>query len=169
MLLLNKDIIGAPYPIKNIQWNKIKKAVIKNPDIPVEDLPAIGSNFVFNLKDGETSMTIDTPIIVNDVGTGYTLIKREVFGKIKEAYPENCYTSNYQFDENGKGLDVFAYFDCGIDKDKGIYLSEDYYFNKLWRDIGGEVWYCPWMQTYHHGTYSYPGNIPLIAKHSGEL
>ena len=50
MLLLNKDVIGAPYPIKNIQWNKIKNAVIKNPDIPVEDLPAIGSNFVFNLK-----------------------------------------------------------------------------------------------------------------------
>lgn len=167
MMLVDRDVIGAPYPKKFLNWNSIKDAVVNNPDIDVNDLSSLGSSFVFNVAGGVNEINITEPVEVLEVGTGFMLVKREVFTKLDEKYPELKYTPDHP--NFAEGEKVSAYFDCGIDKETNRYLSEDYYFNKLWRDIGGKVWYCPWIKTVHYGTFGFCGDIPTISKNLGKL
>jgi hypothetical protein len=44
------------------------------------------------------------------------------------------------------------------------YLSEDYNFCYLIRKIGGKVWFCPWMQLQHVGSYVFGGSLAHIAQ-----
>jgi hypothetical protein len=39
------------------------------------------------------------------------------------------------------------------------YLSEDYQFCRMAREAGLKVWFCPWIETAHHGRYAYNGNF----------
>jgi len=43
------------------------------------------------------------------------------------------------------------------------YLSEDYNFCYLIRKIGGKVWFCPWMQLQHVGSYVFGGSLAHMA------
>jgi len=43
------------------------------------------------------------------------------------------------------------------------YLSEDYNFSYLIRRVGGKVWFCPWMQLQHVGSYVFAGSLADIA------
>ena len=49
-------------------------------------------------------------------------------------------------------------FECLIDRDTGLYLSEDYAFCQRWRDIGGEVWLDAAARLTHTGPHAFPGN-----------
>ena len=57
-----------------------------------------------------------------------------------------------------------AYFDCPIDSDSRMYLSEDYMFCQWSRKIGLKVWLCPWMKLQHMGTYIFSGSLPDLAQ-----
>jgi hypothetical protein len=98
------------------------------------------------------------------------MVKRHVFDKFKEAYPEFRYKPDHVGQEHFDGSRyIHAYFDTVIDPDSHRYLSEDYMFCQWWRKIGGEIWLCPWMQTQHIGTYPFSGNLPKIAELTGKL
>jgi hypothetical protein len=48
-------------------------------------------------------------------------------------------------------------------KDSKRYLSEDYLFCQDARKIGLKVWFCPWMQLKHVGSYIFSGSLGAIA------
>jgi hypothetical protein len=48
-------------------------------------------------------------------------------------------------------------------KDSKRYLSEDYLFCQDARKIGLKVWFCPWMQLKHVGSYVFGGSLGAIA------
>ena len=56
-----------------------------------------------------------------------------------EAYPELNYVSDSDYSPENKGLH-YRFFDCMVDPESKRYLSEDYTFCHLWRQIGGEVY-----------------------------
>ena len=82
---------------------------------------------------------------VDYAGTGFMLIKREVFEKIEEATPHLAH-------EEIDGP-THAFFDTSIEE--GVYLSEDYFFCKRWSEIGGDIWMDPTVKLKHHGTCAY--------------
>ena len=43
------------------------------------------------------------------------------------------------------------------------YLSEDYMFCQWARKIGLKVWFCPWMNLQHMGSYVFGGSLPDLA------
>ena len=43
------------------------------------------------------------------------------------------------------------------------YLSEDYMFCQWSREIGMKLWFCPWMQLKHVGSYVFGGSLADIA------
>ena len=43
------------------------------------------------------------------------------------------------------------------------YLSEDYNFSYLIRRAGGKVWFCPWMQLQHVGSFVFGGSLSALA------
>lgn len=170
MLHLDKEIICGPYPKKSINFNAIKNAVLKNNDIPTSELEKLVGEYVWNPIPGTNQMKIDNPIEVMESGTGFMLIKREVFNKFKEEYPHQEYTPDHigqqHFDGKRK---IHAYFDTDIDPISNRYRSEDYYFCQMCRAVGIKVWLCPWMKLSHQGTFSFKGDMSAIASHLGTL
>ncbi len=175
LLALDKDIIGAAYPKKSIKFANIKKAILKNPNIPDGDLQSLIGEYVFNPVQGTHQFSVTEPLEVLEIGTGFMMIKREVFTKFREAYPDLTYKPDHVGQDHFDGSRyIHAYFDCYIDRGPGTnnterYLSEDYGFNQRWRNIGGSVWLCPWMKLTHQGTYSFQGDLAAVAQHLGSL
>jgi hypothetical protein len=177
LLALDKEVIGAPYPKKAINWRNIIEAIKKNPDIEVDEVQKLVGDYVFNVVKGTKSFSVTEPLEVMEIGTGYMLIKREVFDKMKEAYPQIHYKPDHVGQKNFDGSRyIHAYFDTVIDYKDSItgggsdrYLSEDYMFCQMWRKIGGQIFLCPWMKTQHVGTYAFNGNMPAVANYTGKL
>jgi hypothetical protein len=170
MLALDKDVIGGPYPKKAIKWKSIKTAVKKNPDIEAGDLEKVAGDFVFNPVKGTAQFQVTEPLEVLEIGTGFMMVKREVFPKFAAAYPHLKYRPDHLGQANFDGTRyIHAYFDTTIDKDSERYLSEDYMFCQWWRNIGGKIHLCPWMRTEHIGTYHFKGDMPAIANFVGEM
>ena len=179
LLALDRDVIGAPYPKKTINWNAVWKASKKllkdTPDFDESkftpsELDGVTGDYVFNPVPGTTQFKVTEPLEVMEIGTGFMMIKREVFHKFREEYPHLNYKPDHVGQANFDGSRyIHAYFDTVIDPDSHRYLSEDYMFCQYWRAIGGQIWLCPWMKTQHIGTYAFTGDMPKIAALTGNL
>jgi hypothetical protein len=92
-------------------------------------------------------------------GTGYMLIKRQVFEGLMKHVP--TYTSDMYaaIDTERKPKIIHQFFDTSIDPDDNKLLSEDYHFCKLARKHGYKVWAAPWVSLTHTGTYTFSGSI----------
>ena len=178
LIALDKDIIGGPYPKKSLNWGAVYKAFKKVTSDPNFDeskfnpgeLEQVTGEYVFNPVPGTKEFNVNQPLEVMEIGTGFMMIKREVFAKFKEEYPHLNYKPDHIGQANFDGTRyIHAFFDTVIDPDSHRYLSEDYMFCQYWRAIGGKVWICPWMRTEHIGTYPFKGNLPAIAALTGSL
>lgn len=178
LIALDKDVIGAPYPKKSINWNNIWKAAKRFATDPNFDekkfnpgeLEGVAGDYVFNPVPGTTQFQVNKPLEVMEIGTGFMLVKRGVFEKFQEEYPHLNYKPDHVGQANFDGSRyIHAFFDTVIDPDTHRYLSEDYMFCQYWRAIGGQIWMCPWMKTTHVGTYPFAGDMPRIAQFTGSL
>lgn len=173
LLALDREIIGGPYPKKSINWSNIVNAVKKNENNEKFEpgmLDGVTGDFVFNPVPGTKSFKVTEPVEVMEIGTGFMMIKREVFDKYKEEYPHLHYKPDHVGQANFDGSRyIHAYFDTVIDPKSHRYLSEDYMFCQNARAIGVKVWLCPWMKTTHVGTYGFRGDLPAVAALSGNL
>ena len=132
LLKSGHEVSCAAYPKKTIMWNQAHEA-IKAGD--TRDPNKIVSSLVMNFKYPNTPI-IDGFAEVLDGPTGFMLIKREVFTRMFEAYPElNC-----QNDHQNRDFETYcAVFDCMIDPVNRRYLSEDYAFCRRWQQMGGKI------------------------------
>lgn len=171
LMLLDKDVIGALYPLKQINWKRVKNIIRKNPDFAAEDLPRAATDYVFNVQyaDGTNQGRIDVmePTPVRDIGTGFVMIKRKVFDAIEEAGIAKPYHP-CQNEEIFSGPIVYDHFSAGIDSEvgagnDGIYLSEDWVFCRRWQKLGGVVYACPWIKLSHFGTMGFEGDLTTLA------
>jgi hypothetical protein len=177
MLALDKDVIGGPYPKKAIKWRAVKKAIEKNPDADPATLEKVAGDFVFNPVKGTAQFNVTEPLEVLEIGTGFMMVKREVFAKMEEAYPQLRYRPDHVGQAHFDGSRyIHAFFDTMIDTADSAtgggsdrYLSEDYMFCQLFRKAGGQIWLCPWMRTAHIGTYHFQGDMPAVANFVGEM
>jgi len=151
----NKDVIGGVYPIKEVFWDRLAD---RPPSTPAE-MESAATRFV--VKRGPYA---DEPMVngvgrAEYVGTGFMMIRRPVFDRLKAAYPDLRYGAQH-VGGAATGDNLYAFFDSGIDRETGTYLSEDYMFCKRWRAIGGDVWIYGAAEFRHvgprvfRGTYS---------------
>jgi len=127
MLNAQKDVIGGLYPMKSL---------------PVK--------WCVNGFDGAAVSEDGNLQEVSKTGTGFMLIKREVFEKL------NAHPATKPF-MNDIGLPVElnpfmkTYFDTAVRENR--YYSEDWTFCENWRDLGGQVWVDKRVLLKHTGTY----------------
>lgn len=159
------DIIAAPYPKKTISWEKIKMAVDKGlADNNPNDLEKFVGDYVFNPVATTSQIPLNEPSEVMETGTGFMMIKRSVFERYEQAYPQYHYKPDHVRSEHFDGTrEIMAYFDCIIDPESKRYLSEDYMFCQNVRKMGGKVWLCPWISTQHVGMYVFGGSLADLA------
>jgi hypothetical protein len=177
LLALDKDVIGGPYPKKSINWNNIAHAARNHPELDPRELETLVGEYVFNVVKGTSQFSVTEPLEVLEIGTGFMLVKREVFDKMAVEYPNIRYKPDHVGQAHFDGSRyIHAYFDTVIDTKDSItgggserYLSEDYMFCQMWRKMGGNIFLCPWMKTQHIGTYAFSGNMPKVAELTGRL
>lgn len=115
-------------------------------------------SFPFRPLDVKEALMVRGAMEIKYAPTGFMLIRRDVIERMIAAYPER----RCQLGEGGWFAEInrFGYdlFPTPIDSD-GVYLSEDYGFCKLWREIGGTVWMIPHFTLIHTGPCDFAGSI----------
>lgn len=147
MIKADKGIIGGAVPMKGINWNRVRTgAVLNHPN-----LPALTGIFNVNKLDGHDMIDPNLPFQVKHVGTGFMLIRRDVFEKLK---PHVGWYKNggSSVDPNDEVHDFFKV--QNLDHEL---LSEDYNFCQMYREHGGTVWVAPWCELGHFGAYCFSG------------
>lgn len=147
MIKADKDILTGIVPMKGINWDTAFKAM-KKKKTNIENYTGIfNTKFLKNTKVKD----INTPIEILHGGSGFMLIKREVFEKLM---PHVGYYTN-----GGHSLGetkVYNFFQ--VENKNNELLSEDYTFCEKYRELGGKIHAAPWVQTGHFGSYCFRGN-----------
>ncbi len=159
MIRAEKDILCGIYPKKEINWYSVKAAMDRG--VPFDQLKSHTGSFVVNLVNyvGEVTVPVNQPVEIFNGGTGFMLIKREVFDKLGESVPSY---SNDVVDLGGKmkqSEPIKEFFTTSIEPGTNRLLSEDYHFCRIWRETGGQVHAAPWCQLSHIGTYAFEGQL----------
>ena len=137
--LLNSphDVAIVPYPLKWVNWEKSKNGILNLPKGKIQNM---ANSYTLRKVDPNGAPDEDGFLEVEHSTTGFMLIRRGVFDKMIEAYP-NLKIRNGSLTE--KGIEdqdnCYNFFDCIFDEEKGLYHGEDFSFCKLWRAIGGKI------------------------------
>jgi len=128
LVLLNrdKDVIGGLYPMKTmpIKW-------VVNGFEGAEEGP-----------DGLQE--------VSKAGTGFLLMKKHVFDKLKTHPAVKQYKNDIGLDPK-YDAHLKTYFDTAVRQNR--YYSEDWTFCENWRDMGGRIWMDKRVLLRHSGSY----------------
>jgi len=99
------------------------------------------------------------PTKIDYAATGFLMIKRDVFLRMKEAYPERSHLEGLPDGNFNDRRESFSWFDPRVSKgsctEDRIYLSEDYAFSHDWREMGGEIILNPDVKLLHWGMYGF--------------
>ena len=158
MLAADKDVICGLYPKKEINWMAVDRAAKMG--VPHEQWKNHTGSMVVNLVgyQGEVSVPMHQPLEIFAAGTGFMLIKREVFEKLADT---TTYYINDVNDLSGqiKADKIIEYFPVMIEPETQRLLSEDYAFCRLVRQAGMKVWAAPWVNLGHFGSYLFEGGL----------
>jgi len=165
LICKNEDVVCGIYPRKHIDWDQTIKAIKEDPNIHPDVLAAKSMGYNLNFKDHKNIKIQDGFCEVMEAATGMMLVKREVFHKMKKAFPERKYKSDQII--NGKRFssnNCYDFFPVGKfpgDKEER-YLSEDYYFSRLWESLGGKVYADVTMPLTHFGNMAFGGHVGTL-------
>ena len=161
MVKADKDIICGIYPKKEINWVDVAEAVKDGVD--PRNLHHHTGAFVVNLVGDAKTAEGDMyePLEIANGGTGFMLIKREVFECLIGRVPTYNNDVFAAVDDQTAKIEINEFFATSIDKESGNrLLSEDYHFCKIAREAGFKVWAAPWAHLSHTGTYIFNGMLP---------
>jgi len=147
------DMCAAIYPIKRIDWDKVKRAI--EADRPN---PAAALSYVFEVDDPNAVAAAGGFVKVRYAGTGFLMIRRQALERMCAHYPQLKYKRDHSIDAAAASDNRFALFECMIAED-GTYLSEDFAFCKRWIDMGGEIWADLNSKLNHVGPMAFCGDL----------
>lgn len=159
LLLADRDIACASYPMKAIGWDNIGKAAQLG--AKAHELADFGGISVVELADrsaSTTSLDMTKPVEVRRCGTGFMLIRRRVLDSFRKTYPRLSYTASQG--------EMFAFFNTEIKElpdGKREYLSEDYFFCDQARLLGFAIHLLPWISLGHRGSYTFRSDFGKMA------
>jgi hypothetical protein len=160
MVKADKDIICGLYPKKEMNWKTVAEAVKSG--VEYQDLPSYTGSFVVNLVGDAAQATgdVNEPMEIDNGGTGFMLIKRNVFETLKPTVPTYTNDQILIVDKNPVKKIIHEFFATSIDEVSNRLLSEDYHFCKIARQAGFKVYAAPWANLSHSGTYNFSGTLP---------
>lgn len=159
LLLADRDIVAGIYPMKSVIWPEQGLP----PGMSRQDYEINFTVYPFNPV-GHGSRKVrefvdaDGFVEVAEAPTGFMCIKRHVFPKLMKAYPHLQYRPDGPAGHPLEHLH-WRFFDCVVDHETNRYLSEDFAFCRLWRDIGGKVYADSESKFGHLGQHLFKGNL----------
>jgi hypothetical protein len=158
LLRADRDIAAGVYPMKKFNWpaevpagmtqKQFEDRYTEYPFNPIDHGASPVSSYVDNEGFAE----------VAEAPTGFMVIKRHVFKRMMEKYPELNYVPDGPPNHPQAHLH-WRFFDCMVDPDSGRYLSEDYAFCRRWRDMDGKIWVDLDCKLMHLGQHLFRGDL----------
>jgi hypothetical protein len=149
------DMCAAVYPIKRIDWQRMKNALSG-----AQPNPAASLQYALEVEDPNAVIANSGFIKVRYAGTGFLMIRRAALERMCAHYPQLRYKRDHSIDAATESDNRFALFECAI-ADDGTYLSEDFAFCKRWTDMGGEIWADLNSRLHHIGPMTFCGDLAL--------
>jgi len=110
--------------------------------------------------------------VMREIGTGFMMIRRDVFGAFRSMWPEHDYIND---DDEQKGV-YHDWFKTGVYrkdgdnlKEPGRYLSEDYYFCQEAAQLGYKTYLDRNILTQHVGKMNYPTKDDMLLEGASVL
>jgi hypothetical protein len=157
MINYDKDICLVPYPIKGIDFDKIKSRIKEGSTI---DPRLLGNQYTMSVPD-PSNVRVENGFIEIERGpAGCMLIKKQVIEALIKEYPE--FTINQHTLIDGKLVKrnhMYNFFDTYWNKDDKTYTGEDFYFCKLCKHAGIKMYALVDEYISHHGEFSYTGRL----------
>jgi len=158
MISADKDVICVPYPLKSIQWGKLKEKFEKGMIKTMEDMETGGCTYPVRIPDSSDINMTNGVIEITHAPAGCLLIKRSVFDELIKTYPDRKIKQksviNGQYEEKQF---YYNFFDTIHDKKTQTYMGEDFGFCKLWTGIGGKIFAVVDEYIMHVGEHQYIG------------
>lgn len=149
------DVVGGVYPIKRLNWDKVRKVVEANRP----DIGAAALDYVLEVDDPEKVVVTNGFTRARYIGTGFLMIRRHVLEKMCAHYRSLQFFREHSVDALAGNPRRFALFECLIEPKSGTYLSEDFSFCRRWTDIGGEIWADLESRLSHVGAITFRGAV----------
>ena len=166
LLCADKDVVCGIYPRKHVHMERVAGILKENPDASPDEIEARCLGYNLNFDDPLNVKMENGFAKVNEAATGMMLVKRDVFRTMMKKFPERKYNSDQIVNGQGyKSDNCYDLFSVGIYGENRRYLSEDYYFSRLWQECGGEIWADMAMPLTHFGNKAFKGHVgSLLAK-----
>lgn len=164
LLASDRQVVGGIYPMKTVDWDNVRSSLKENPDISDDELVHRSGKYVINVHSSEVDRKSvgsvkDGFVKVANVGTGFLLIRRDVFETLMQHYPEQQYANDIgTFNGKPEADNMWAFFDTWLHPDTKRYLSEDYAFCQKWIEAGGDVWADLMCPLHHRGNFVFRGS-----------
>ena len=166
LLCSEKDVACGVYPRKHIYLEKIKKILEETPNATPDEIEARALGYNINFDNPNDLRGENGFFKVNEAATGMMLVKREVFRTMFKKFPERKYeTDQIVNGTHYRSYNCYDLFAVGPYETLGQkrYLSEDYYFSRLWTEhCGGEIWADLAMPLTHFGNRPYKGHVGAL-------
>ena len=155
----DKQIIGATYPKKILDWQEIQKAIIRNKvDNPMD---LIEKTSHYTIWDKKKNVLSNGLMEIERLGTGFMMIKRSLLEKMEKQYPNLM----YEMEEKGKNekrKKGYGFFDSRLINKE--HISEDYSFCEYVKDTKTKIYIHPKIHLNHCG-----GNITFSGNYSKHI
>jgi hypothetical protein len=160
-----EPIIAGVYPRKQLDWGRIIQAA--KAGVGPDQLPYYGFIPVMNWSQ-PGDFSLDYPIEVRHLGTGFLRIQRQVFETMISKLGQ-AITFDYSGDEPlFQGRTGYDFFPIGPDVRYPLgsgarqYHSEDWGFSELARITGFKLYAAPWVELVHSGYMDYTGSLQVL-------
>ncbi len=152
MLGFDRDVVAGMYPLKLLDWQSGLQRALLGEALETAPLRYVGAPCQGAEAESENGFVAATY-----AGAGFMLIKRGVFEHMMAAYPHLRFSAAHVAAAPSLSPHQYALFDCMIEPETGVYLSEDYTFCRRWRDLGGKIWLDAQGGLIHVGQFEFAG------------
>lgn len=151
LIAANVDVVGAAYAQKWLDLSKYKH----DRPVPLE----LCTKMSVHLCDGSVQPPAINMLKASYITTGFLLIKRHVFERLIDAFPDKKYVNDIDGYSSAHEANFYDFFCVSVNPTSRRLESEDYGFSRLWRSIGGDINVIADITLKHHGWFAFPGNL----------
>jgi hypothetical protein len=156
LLAFDADVTAAAYPLKRIDWEKLQRLA----QAGRTDLETAVLDYVIYPETKGPMQAHNDFVRVRYTGTGFLMIRRAALLRMCEAHPELRYkAAQREADLLREDSYRYALFECMIEPETGLYLSEDYAFCRRWTELGGAIWLDIRSKLTHYGPNAFRGDL----------
>jgi len=154
LMFIDADMTFEPEAVLRLMaWNQTKPIVAG-----AYEARKAGKVYILSLEGDESNIYMDPMGLVkaHRVATGFMMIQRAVFEKLRDMHPEWEH-KNTNSDQTASEQTLYSFFDFKVTPEG--YIGEDFLFCDRAREAGFTVWVDPTIKLGHMGVHEFQSDF----------